>query len=326
MEKKYLYNQAKEALSGAKRVVVVSHRNPDGDTLGAATALITVCRGEGIDAAGFCADALPEPYMFIPDSDRFTDSGDVFTDPVPCDVVVVVDVGEDLAYAGVDGHISRMDRRPVIVNIDHHVTNSRFGDINIVDESASSAAELVHEFLRFCGKPIDSNVATSLLAGIINDTDNFSNGATTISALASAAELVRGGAKIRDISRRLLRNKPVPALRLWGTVLDRIKNHKGLGVASTAVFAKDLESGEIDEEHAAGLSNFLNKFLDVKVVLVLKETGDGKVKGSFRTTSDDIDVARIAQMLGGGGHRKASGFTIPGRIVECVDCWRVEEG
>lgn len=324
MEKKYLYNQAKEALLNAKRVVVVSHKNPDGDTIGAATAVMHMCRAEGIDAYGFCADAIPEPYRFMQGSDRFTDSGSIFIDPVPCDVVFVVDVGEDLAYAGVDGHISRMEKRPVIVNIDHHVTNGRFGDINIVDENASSAAELVHDLLSFCGKPIDSNVATSLLSGIIHDTDNFSNGATTISALASAAELVRSGAKIQDISRRLLRNKPVPALRLWGTVLDRIKKHKELGVASTALFAKDLNSGEIDEEHVAGLSNFLNKFLDVKVVLVLKETDDGHVKGSFRTISEDINVARLAQRLGGGGHRKAAGFMIPGRIVECEDCWRVE--
>ena len=105
--------------------------------------------------------------------------------------------------------------------------------------------------------------------------------------------------------------------------MARLKHDEKLGVSSTAISEHEVAAEGIEEEHVEGISNFLNRFLDTKVVLVLKEVSGNKVKGSFRS-ADDIDVSLPAKILGGGGHKKAAGFTVRGRIVETADGWRVE--
>ncbi|MEK9152331.1 MAG: DHHA1 domain-containing protein, partial [Patescibacteria group bacterium] len=238
------------------------------------------------------------------------------------DVIAVFDAG-DLGYAGVLDMIAAMNNHPTIINFDHHATNTNFGDINVLDVGASSTAEVVYHFLHSGNVDISREIATCLLTGILTDTGSFSNPATTASSLEAASDLLRRGASIHEVARRLMRNKPMEALRLWGLVLARLKYDAKLGVATTAIFRRDLEDSGVEEEHVEGLSNFLNSFLNAKVVLVLKELPDGKVKGSFRT-ADELDVSVIAKLMGGGGHKKAAGFTAPGRIVEGENGWRVE--
>jgi phosphoesterase RecJ-like protein len=317
---RFLHQAAHDALTKATRVLIVAHKKPDGDTLGAAAAVFNYCRSRGIAATGFCADPVPDQYGFMPGTDEFVHDPAVFRDSAH-DVLAVFDAG-DLRYAGVADHVAAMPKRPHILNFDHHATNERFGDVNVLDVSASSTAEVVYRFLQDRGAEIDRAIATCLLTGILTDTGNFSNPATTHGCLEAASDLLRRGAKVQEVANRLVRNKSVESLRLWGDVLSRLKYNDKLGVASTVIFAKDMERDGIDDEHVEGVANFLNNFLDVKIVLVLKETADGKVKGSFRT-SEEVDVSAIAKVLGGGGHKKAAGFTVPGRIVETPQGWRV---
>lgn len=305
-------------LRRAERVVVVAHQRPDGDTIGAATGLLAHLRASGKAAEGFCVDPVPEQYRYLPVTERF------HTDPEVvrmADLLVVNDAG-DLSYAGMREIIDGLERRPAIVNIDHHKVNAMFGDVNIVDPSASSTAEVMHGLLRHTGAEIDRDIATALLTGIVFDTGNFTNPGTTVRSLAVASDLLNRGARLTEISGNITKNKPVEALRVWGAVLDRLKFDQRFGIASTAIFLDDVHAHGIDEEHVGGISNFLNKFLDVDIVLVLKEVPDGKVNGSFRTASA-IDVSEVAASLGGGGHRKAAGFTIPGRIEEMEHGWRI---
>ena len=320
MDISYLHREAHERMRGARRVLIVAHKKPDGDTLGAATAMFNFCRARGIEATGFCHDIVPHQYSYMPGTEEFTADHGVFADPAH-DVLAVFDAG-DLRFAGIADLVASMPVPPTIVNFDHHATNERFGAVNVVDVKASSTAEVVYDFLRTVGADIDREIATCLLTGIVTDTGSFSNPATTDSALEAASDLVRRGAKMQEVSTKLMRNKSLTSLRLWGKVLARLKHNDALGVASTAIFAEDLAEEGIDEEHVEGISNFLNQFLDAKVVLVLKELPDNKVKGSFRT-AEDIDVSAPAKILGGGGHKKAAGFTVPGRIKETERGWQV---
>lgn len=321
MEMRYRYKAAHDALANAKRVLVVSHPKPDGDTLGAAAGMLTYCRKAGMAVSGFCHDEVPHQYRYLPNTEHFTNDADIFHRDGGADVVAVFDAG-DLRFAKIDTHLGAMRRKPTVINFDHHATNELFGDINVVDVTAASTTEVVYEFLRSIGHRPCEDIAKCLLTGLVTDTGGFSNAATTVNSLTVASELIRRGASIKEVSAQLLRNKTVPALRIWGLAFDRLKYHKELGVASTAVFLKDIGTPGVEEEHVEGLSNFLNRFLDVKVVLVLKEEAGGKVKGSLRT-AEDIDLAEVARLLGGGGHKKASGFTIKGRIEERDDRWVV---
>ncbi|MEY4744942.1 MAG: hypothetical protein RL272_887 [Candidatus Parcubacteria bacterium] len=321
MDISFLHRSAHEKIRAAGRVLIVAHKKPDGDTLGAASAMFNFCRANGIPATGFCLDEVPNQYAYMPGTEEFTADPSVFSD-ARHDVLAVFDAG-DLRFAGIADMVAAMPSKPVIVNFDHHATNERYGDVNVVDVSASSTAEVVYDFLGVVGADIDRAVATCLLTGILTDTGSFSNPATTDSSLEAASDLMRRGAKMQEVANRLMRNKSLTSLRLWGQVLARLKYNEKLGVASTAIFAKEIEAEGVDEEHVEGVSNFLNQFLDAKVVLVLKEVPGNKVKGSLRT-AEDIDVSALAKILGGGGHKKAAGFTIPGRIVETEKGWRVE--
>jgi len=319
MDIRFLYRGAEEALKGAKRVLTISHKRPDGDTLGSAAAFSEYCRRQGVAVTSFCLDPVPDQYSYLLGIEYFTSDAKVFNDR-SVDVIVVFDSG-DLRYAGVAELMSAMPVRPFVVAFDHHATNDRFADVNVIDATASSTAEVVYHFFQVCGVDIDAKLATCLLTGIFSDTDSFTNPATSESALQAASYLIRRGAKIQTISGRLTHNKSVPSLRLWGQVLSRLKFDEKLNVASTAVFAGDCCGLEGDQ--VEGIANFLNNFLDAKVVLVLKEMAGGLVKGSFRT-AEDVDVSVIAKALGGGGHKKAAGFTIPGSIKETDSGWRVE--
>lgn len=317
----FLYKNAHDALKRARRVLIVSHPKPDGDTLGAASAMVNFCKASGIPFDAFCVDAVPEQYSYMPGTEDFTDDPAVFSSR-PHDLLAVFDAG-DLRYAGIADHVGTMPARPRIINFDHHATSDRFGDINVLDAKASSTAEVVYGFFREIGSEIGRDASICLLTGILTDTGIFSNPATTWTSLEAASDLLRRGAKIQDVSKRLIRNKTLPALRLWGQALSRLKYDREKGVASTAVFLRDFDAENVADEHVDGISNFLNTFLDVKVVLVLKELEGGKVKGSFRT-AEDIDVSLYAKMLGGGGHKKAAGFTVPGKIRETEAGWKVE--
>lgn len=319
MDFDFLYKSAHDILKRAQSVLLVAHRKPDGDAIGSTAAIVNWCEREGIKVTAFCADPVPKQYMYMRGAERYV------TDPTEFgrghDVVAVFDSG-DLRYAGVQEHMSAMRHSPVVLNFDHHVTNELYGDINIVDPKASSASEITHRFLTHIRAEIDQEIATCLLTGILTDTGNFSNPATTRGSMEAASHLLRRGARMHDIARNLQRNKSVGALRLWGAVLSRLKYNDKLGVASTVIYAKDLEGG-VDDEQVEGVSNFLNAYLDAKVIMVLKEVPGGMVRGSLRS-ADDVDVSELAKVMGGGGHKKAAGFSVPGRIVETEEGWRVE--
>jgi phosphoesterase RecJ-like protein len=309
-----------EKLLSARRPLLVSHRKPDGDTLGGMMAVYNWLRDQGREAYAFCVDAPSSAYAYFPRMRELQTKPETFQDEA-IDLVCVFDAG-DLQYAGIDAFVASMPRRPFIANFDHHVTNTSFGDANLVVTDASSTAEVVHAFFAANGVEVTRAMATCLMTGLLTDTSNFSNPATTVKSLEIASELLLKGVSIRDITRRLMRNKPVDALKLWGLALERLRWDAGKRMASTAIFRKDLEAHPVDDEHLEGLSNFLNHILKADVVLVLKETSDGKVKGSYRSATD-VDVAELAKAHGGGGHKKAAGFTVAGTIQEREDGWKV---
>jgi phosphoesterase RecJ-like protein len=311
-----------EKLLAARRPILVSHRKPDGDTLGGMMAIYNFLRDQGREAYAFCVDAPSSAYSYFPRIREVQKNPEVFHDEL-VDMICVFDAG-DLQYAGIDAYVAAMPKRPYIANFDHHVTNTIFGDANLVVTDASSTAEVVHAFLVANGAEVTQAMATCLMTGLLTDTSNFSNPATTVKSLEIASELLLKGVSMRDITRRLMRNKPVAALKLWGLALERLRWDESKKTATTALFRKDLIEHPVDDEHLEGLSNFLNHILKADVVLVLKETHDGKVKGSYRSATD-VDVAELAKAHGGGGHKKAAGFTVVGTITEHPEGWRIAQ-
>lgn len=315
------FEKLKRLLDKAERVMLVAHQKPDGDTLGSAVSVLNYLVGYGKEVIAFCATPVPEQYAYLPRIQNFTSDPAVFRENY--DLMCIFDSG-DLRYAGVTKFLKTMPKRPFIVNLDHHATNEQFGDLNLVFTDASSTAEVVHRFYRATGIEIDAAMSTALLTGIITDTSNFVNPATTATCMQAASDLLICGARVTDISKSLVRNKTIPALQLWGRALERLRENRALGIVSTVLTEADIrETGTDGTDAVEGIANFLGATLNMPVIMVLRELPDGFVKGSLRST--DRDVSKIAKLLGGGGHRKAAGFTVKGMIVEKDGIWQVTE-
>jgi phosphoesterase RecJ-like protein len=205
-----------------------------------------------------------------------------------------------------------------IINIDHHATNEHYGQINLVIPTAASTTEVLFHYFRNNNIFVNPKMATSLLTGLATDTSNFSNSATSAIALAVGGELIRSGGNYNLINDATIKNKSIEVLRLWGKVFSRLVKDERTGITYTFITKTDLDEHQVSEAESEGIANFLNNLENTSIAMILRETADGKIKGSFRTTRSDIDVSALAKKLGGGGHKKAAGFNTDGTIEEVI--------
>lgn len=317
----HIAQKINSALKQAENILIVSHKNPDGDTLSSACALMQYLRTLEVNHTAFCATPINPLMRFLPHIEYFVTDHALF-ERMQFDTIVVLDSG-DLAYAGVAHLIAALPYEPTIINIDHHITNARYGHHNLVISDAASTTEVLYRFFKANNIALDTHIATCLMTGLITDTDHFSNPATSASALQTGAELLRAGANLNLIRGWTLRNHSIKSLKLWGRVFSRLAKNPEHDIAYTVITLKDQKEFDITDKDMEGIANFLNTIGEAKIALLLKEQENGTVKGSFRTTDNNTDVAALAKSLGGGGHKKAAGFTIQGRLEETTFGWRI---
>ena len=307
--------QIHEKIKSAKSILLIPHQNADGDALGSVCGLFEYLLSTGIETRIFCLTPVSPRFAFLKHTEKITTDQNIFLDK-NVDLIIVVDSG-DLEYAGILSLVK--NHAATIVNIDHHPTNKQFGHHNLVITTASSTSEIIYHFLRQLHARLNHRLATALLTGIITDTDNFTNSASSESAMAAAGDLIRHGGNLNLINTYTVRNKSVNLLHLWGEVLNRLDKHVQLDMVYTYITQADLNKHQVNENESEGIANFLNNLDEGKMALILKETSDGKIKGSFRTTKDDVDVSALAKKMGGGGHKKAAGFSVVGTINEVLE-------
>ncbi len=300
-------------LRGAGRVLVIPHRKPDGDCMGAATAVLQLCDAWGIPVDGFCIDPVPSYLRFLPAQHR------ILTDPASLasfyDVVLLVDA--EVKMAGVADLLDSLPHRSLCL-VDHHATTTAAGvDVAVLATESSSTCEMLHYLFRSWGVVLTPDLATSLLCGLVTDTATFSNPGVTTAALVAGADLVRAGARWHEVVGSTTRTRPLSAWRLWGAGLARLRQLPSRNMAVTFILRDEVKA--TGAEGIEGLSNFIAAHCAVPTVMVVREQADGTLKGSIRTTAEDIDVAAMAASFGGGGHRKASGFMLCGKLQEQAD-------
>ncbi|MFA6322538.1 MAG: bifunctional oligoribonuclease/PAP phosphatase NrnA [Candidatus Buchananbacteria bacterium] len=300
----------------AKRILIVSHQRPDADAFGSMLAL-----GYWLDTLGknhvkLAYDLPPQNLAWLANyKPLFVSAVDLSQD---FDLLIVLD-SSDLAHAGADRIIAALPARPKIINIDHHATNVSFGDINLVLPQAVSTSEIIYQFFSILKIQITKNIASAILAGIIYDSYNFTNPNTNYQSLETAAKMLIAGASLNQVSDSILKNKSIESLKIWGEILMRLKYNQDWEIASTYVTLKDLENQPDNTDITEGIANFLNNLTGIKALLVIQELPDNLIKGSLRTNNDLIDVAKLAKIFGGGGHQKAAGFKIKGRLITTAD-------
>ncbi|MFH1284363.1 MAG: bifunctional oligoribonuclease/PAP phosphatase NrnA [Candidatus Peregrinibacteria bacterium] len=306
---KKLYEKVRLAVNKAEKILIISHRKPDSDTLGSALCLKIWLEKEGKDVTLACCDKPSGAFSFMPGIDSFTDE----FSPADFDLMIIVDVGAShmtnfhLKYADI------FECGVPVVNIDHHASNDNYGNINIVDPTASSTTLILYRMLKYFGVNFDSKMATCLLTGIYGDTGSFMHSNTNKEVFEAAAELMKSGACVAKISGALFNTNTVPALRLWGRVFENSY------ITADDVVMSVIKDADYDEvgagpENLSGVVDYLSMVPGVKFAALINEDRKGNLKGSLRTRHAGVDVSRIASVFGGGGHSKASGFIVKGKL------------
>lgn len=305
-----------EKIFNSHKFLILTHENPDGDALGSMLALTIALKKLGKYVDSVCASRIPLPFLFLPKVSEVKNSfflGDY-------DLIFILDCG-DLKRTGYADRIKYFARKKAkkVVNIDHHPKNDvhKISWFNLIDYQASSTSELIYLLLKnIQGVEIDKDMATCLLCGLYTDTGGFRHSNTTVLVLRIASELLRYGAKLKLVTNNIVNGKSVSALKLWGLVLSRAKRDSRLGLVTSVITKEDLKSCQATMADLAGAVNLINAVPKTKAAILFSEPEDGKIKASIRTEDNNIDVGKLANIFGGGGLKKAAGFTIEGKIIK----------
>jgi len=292
------------ALLEARRVSAFCHQNPDADTLGAAIAVAMIAERLGKEAEIVSGDPPAAHLSFLPWFDRVRPAPGL----VP-DVAVVLDAATLARTGSVAAECAAWFSAARIVNIDHHASNSRFGEVNLVDSSAAATCEMLTELLPLLGIEPDAELATVLLAGIVRDSRGFSDPSTTARTLRASALLVEAGAPLADVSRAIHGELPVPTLALWGRMLARVEERLGGRLVHTTLTRTMLEETGCGQGDADGLVEWLARSHGGDATIVLRELDGTSTRVSIRTT-EAVDALALALPFGGGGHARRSGFIV----------------
>ncbi len=307
-----------EHLRGARHVLVVSHENPDADTLGAVLGVCHIVEALGGRATAISSDPVPPLYAFIEGIERFQcdpDPAEAYDLLVLCDCATADRVGEVAQR-----NAALFTSLPRVI-IDHHASNNDGGEVDWIDPDAAATCELVALLAVRLGLPVDLHdgaMAAALMAGVVMDTATFAHPNATPRTLAVAAALVEAGAPLSDISRRLYRTKPDVQLRLFGRVLDRlVATDDHLVVWSTLTEADLAATGAISA-HSEGIIDLLAQAEVAEVAMLFKGHADGGTRLSVRTKPGGVDATVLTGAFGGGGHARAAGASVPLPLDEAI--------
>ncbi|HEV8516133.1 MAG TPA: DHH family phosphoesterase [Candidatus Limnocylindrales bacterium] len=307
-----------ESIRGARTVLAVCHENPESDALGSALGIALAVEQLGGRATPVCSDPVPEMYEFMPQIARFRREPDP---ALAYDLIVVSDCGDLTRVGAVLSEQAELFGRLPVVNIDHHLSNPRFGTVDWVDAGAAATCEMVTLLMPALGIPLDAAegaIAAALIAGIVIDTANFMHPSTTARTLRAAAELVAAGAPLAETARLIYRSKPAQQLKLFGFVLARLRQEGGGRVVWSTMTEADLRTAGARSEHSEGIVDLLSQAIGAEVVVLLKEAGE-TTRLSIRTVEGGVDATQLAGLFGGGGHARAAGATVALPLEKAIE-------
>jgi phosphoesterase RecJ-like protein len=300
-------HEVAEALRAHDRFLVVTHENPDGDALGSLLATTLMLQQLGKDAVMYLhGDApLPAEYGFMP--------LDALTRTLPDDTGERVLVAVDCASAARMGHgLDVLERVPLVVDIDHHHDNTRFGAANLVVADASSTGEVLRDVLAELGAELTPEIAQALYIALVTDTGRFQYSNTTPKSLRLAAELVEAGADFHGVFQRVYETVQFAKLKLLARALERAQVYGGGRLVVTYLLRGDYDEVGASETFSEGIIDHLRAVEGAEMAALIREPPralGAERRISLRASHDELDVSAIARKGGGGGHRQAAGFS-----------------
>jgi bifunctional oligoribonuclease and PAP phosphatase NrnA len=310
-----------DALRNHDSFLLITHENPDGDALGSILAAKLVLDALGKDSVMYLSGIAPLPaeYKFMPLADLRRELPD--------------DSGERVLFALDCANESRLgegqaalEAAPLVVNVDHHHDNSRFGTVNLVVPDASSTGEIVRDLIHDLGLELTPDLAEALYVALVTDTGRFQYANTTPKALRLAAELVEAGADVHRVFQSVYETVQLAKLKLLSRALDRAEVYEGGGLVVSYLLKTDFAEVGASEPYSEGIIDFLRAVEGAELAALIREPpapGRPARRVSLRSSSDELDVSAIARASGdGGGHRQAAGFSSELEIPKIVEFLR----
>ncbi|MCQ9206741.1 MAG: bifunctional oligoribonuclease/PAP phosphatase NrnA [Omnitrophica bacterium] len=298
----------KKAIEKYDKFLITAHINPEGDSLGSQLAIASLLRALDKDVTIIDSDAVPEHYRFLPGVDLIRNKTRARNKKF--DAAIVLDCPNLSRTGGVRGVVQKSG---YIINIDHHVSNERFGDINWVEERASSSGEMVYRLFKEMSVEITKEVALYLYIAILTDTGSFNYDNTSGETHEIISELLGYGIEPYEVSKSVYENKSVRAVKLLGEALSGLEVTANGKVAYLAVRKKDFKRIKAKPADCEDFVNFARSIKDVCVALFFRE--DNEKANHFHVSlrsKGKVNVNKVAAQFGGGGHRRASGCTLIG--------------
>jgi len=303
----------------SNKILLVTHENPDGDALASICLMIELLESLKKKYLAYCYDAPPFQFNFLPNIEKITNNKIKISD---FNLIITLDCGS-LSRTKLADEINNRSKDQFIIEFDHHIKTENGSDLELRDSNASSTTEVIYDFLKINKIKINKNIANCILTGILTDTANFLYPSTSTKTVKIASEMLALGANLSQITENTLRNQSIESMKIWGKVMSRLKINKKYNFAFSVLTLSDIENSNVSEEELEGIAGFISNLHNVNGIMLLKEQKEGIIKGSLRTSNHNIDVSKLAQTLGGGGHAKASGFKIKGELREVEGGWRV---
>lgn len=292
--------------------MLVTHIGPDGDALGSLTGLGAALQRLGKKVTLVCDDGMLRKFEYLPLADRVErrpDRNKRF------DLMISLDCGDEdrmgRAYSRMPTHL-----KPILINIDHHISNTFFGNINHVVDDVTSTAEILADLIPELDVTIDREIATSLLTGMVTDTLGFRVTGVNAQTLQTAGKLIEAGANLAEITLKALVLQDYNTIQMWRTGLNKMQIEDE--ISWSIITVQDQRQISSDPVSNHGLGNLMADINEVCFSIVFTEKDDGSVKVGFRSRPP-WDVASIATKLGGGGHLYASGCTRFGKLDDVVN-------
>jgi phosphoesterase RecJ-like protein len=294
----------KERLDKSKKIIIASHVRPDGDAIGSVLGLGLALTQAGKSVEMVLADGVPSSFKHLEGSERILkEPGGEY------DTFITVDCAD---FKRVGKAFENFDWPDI--NIDHHITNEKFGKLNLIEPEDVATAAILANHLPAWGLQLTKPIADALLTGIITDTLGFRTSNTNPSALRLCAMLMETGSNMPDLYMRSLVQRSFPAARYWGAGLSRLEQENGIVWGTLSL--EDRKRAGYGGNDDADLINIISSIHGNKVGMIFVEQNDNHVKISWRALEEGIDVSPIAKQFGGGGHAAASGADIPGSLED----------
>lgn len=304
-----IMNQIINSIKEYRKIAITFHTSPDGDSLGSSLALMQGLRDFGKDAYIVCKETISETYSWLPYANEIDGNCGDITEETDC--IIVLDCG-NLERINMISHLK--DTKVTTINIDHHLSNDLYGDLNYVDTNSAAVGEIVYQILQLMNIKITKDIAKCLYTSILTDTGSFRHSNTTSITHSIAGDLINTGIDFSEIHRLLFDNKKFERIKLQGKVIEDMHLALNSKVSIVRVTKDMFNSLGIEECDTGDLVSIGLKIDTVDVSVLIKEKDD-ITKVSLRSKKI-VDVRKIAESFGGGGHIRAAGFAVKDSVLK----------